>query len=106
MAGARRELATVEREIAKLIQAIKDGVSALAIKTELMTLEARQATLATALAEPSRPALHPNMGELFRQKATTLAADLEYDEQRDAARQALRGFLQSIIIRPETGCCR
>jgi hypothetical protein len=32
MAGARRELATVEREIGKLVQAIKDDISALAIK--------------------------------------------------------------------------
>jgi hypothetical protein len=31
------------------------------------------------------PVLHPNMGEVFRQKATTLAAGLEHDEERDAA---------------------
>lgn len=103
MAGARRELAGVEREIGKLVQAIKDGVSALAIKNELLTLEARKAALTTALAEPPLPALHPNMAEVFRQRATTLAAGLEHDEQRDAARQALRGFLQSIIIPPGDG---
>ena len=54
-------------------------------------------------AEPPLPALHPNMAEVFRQKATTLAAGLEHDEQRDAARHALRGFLQSIIIPPGDG---
>jgi hypothetical protein len=43
------------------------------------------------------------MAEVFRQKATTLAAGLEHDEQRDAARQALRRFLQSIIIPPGDG---
>ena len=87
----------------KLVQAIKDGVSALAIKNELLTLEARKAALTTALAEPPLPALHPRMAEVFRQKATTLAAGLEHDERRDAARQALRGFLQSIIIPPGDG---
>ena len=51
-AAARRELATVEREIGKLVQAIKDGVPALAIKNELMILEARKAALTTASAEP------------------------------------------------------
>lgn len=98
MAGARRELAAVDREIGKLVQAIKDGVSALAVKTELLTLEARKASLTTTLAEPPLPALHPNMAEVFRQKATTLAAALEHDEQRDAARQTLRGFLDRIVI--------
>ena len=66
------------------------GVSALAIKNELVTLEARKATLTTALAEPPLPALHPQMAEVFRQKATTLAAGLEHDEQRDAARHPWR----------------
>jgi hypothetical protein len=35
---------------------------------------------------------HLAMADVFRQKATTLAAGLEQDEHRDAARQALRGF--------------
>ncbi|MGH9254603.1 MAG: hypothetical protein ACRD3C_08540 [Vicinamibacterales bacterium] len=51
-----------------------------------MTLDARRAALTTALAEPPLPALHPRMAEVFRQKATTLAAGLEHDEQWDAAR--------------------
>lgn len=100
MAGAKRELASVEREIRKLIQAIKDGVPAVSIKDELATLEAKKAALTTALAEPPLPALHPNMAQIFRQKAATLAAGLEHDEQRDAAREALRGFLDRIVIPP------
>ncbi len=103
MAGARRELATIERELGKLVQAIKDGVSALALKSELLALEARRVVLTTALAEPPLPAMHPHMAEVFRQKATTLAAGLEHDEQRDAARQALRGFLDRIVIPPGDG---
>jgi hypothetical protein len=43
------------------------------------------------------------MAEVFRQKATTLAAGLENDGQRDAARQALRGFLDKIVIPPGDG---
>jgi hypothetical protein len=39
LSSARSELAAVEREIRKLVQAIKDGVSALSIKDELLTLE-------------------------------------------------------------------
>jgi uncharacterized protein YeaO (DUF488 family) len=44
MASARREISAVEREIGRLIQAIKDGVSAIVIKDELATLEGRKAT--------------------------------------------------------------
>ncbi len=42
--------------------------------------------------------MHSQMADVFRQKATTLAAGLEHDEHRDAARQALRGFLERILI--------
>jgi hypothetical protein len=47
---------------------------------------------------PQMPALHPNMAEVFRQKATALAAGLEHDGQRDGARQVLRGFIDQIVI--------
>ena len=97
-AGARRELEAVEREIRKIIDAIKAGVSSLSIKDELEALEARKAALKVASGETPLPALHPQMAEVFRQKTTALAAGLEHDEQRDAARQALRGFVEKIVI--------
>ena len=46
---------------------------------------------------------HPNMAEVFRQKATALAEGLEQDGERDAARQALRGFIDQIVIPPADG---
>ena len=67
-------------------------------KAELLTLEARQAELKAILAAKPLPALHPKMAEIYREKAAALAAGLEHDEQRDAARLALRGFLEKIII--------
>lgn len=38
--------------------------------------------------------------------ARMIAAGLEHDEQRDAARQALRGFLERIEIPPGDGLLR
>ena len=58
------------------------------------------------LAEPPLPALHPRMADVFRQKATALAAGLEHGAQRDAARQVLRGFLDKIVIPPGDGLLR
>jgi hypothetical protein len=70
---------------------------------ELLALDAKKVSLTAALAEPPLPALHPKMAEVFRKKATTLAAGLEHDEHRDAARQALRGFIDKIVIPPGDG---
>lgn len=52
---AKQELTVVEREIRKLIQAIKDGVSATSIKKELLALEVRQAELQQKLEAPEMP---------------------------------------------------
>jgi hypothetical protein len=40
------------------------------------------------------------MAQVFREKAEALAAALENDEQNDGARQALRGFVEKIVIPP------
>ena len=83
-----------------VIDAIKAGVPPLSIKDKLKALETRKAALKLASAETPLPALHPQMAEVFRQKATALAAGLEHDERRDAARRALRGFVEKIVIPP------
>jgi hypothetical protein len=63
LSHGRQELSAVEREIRGLMQPIKDGVSALSIKNELMALEARQAELKQHLEAPEMPQLlHPHDG--------------------------------------------
>ena len=52
-----QELASVEREIRKLVQAIKDGVSAVSIQNKLLSLEARQTELRRHLEAPQMPQL-------------------------------------------------
>ena len=101
--GSKGELAAVNRRLAEILKALGEGYRSEEWKAELVTLDARKAALTTALAEPPLPALHPQMADVFRKKATTLAAGLEHDEQRDAARQALRGFLERIDIPPGEG---
>ena len=43
------------------------------------------------------------MAEVFEDKAATLAMGLEHDDQRDQARQALRNFVDKIVVPPGTG---
>lgn len=67
-------------------------------KAELRAIEQRRGELThmREVAEPTLPALHPKMGDLFRQKTETLAVSLESGD----ARQALRGFLGRSSSRP------
>src|SRR5262249_32128602 len=75
---AVRELETTERDIRRVIDAIKAGVPGAAVKDEMATLEARRIDLLGQLesAPPSLPRLHPNLAELSRQKVVTLAEAL------------------------------
>jgi hypothetical protein len=60
LAGARRELATVERRLREIMNALSEGYRSEAWKAaELVTLDARKAALTVVLAEPPLPALHP-----------------------------------------------
>ena len=82
----------MEREIRGPVQAIKDGVSALSIKNELMSLEARRAELKQHLEAPEMPQLlHPRMADVYREKVRTLCHALEHEDSRAGAADAIRG---------------
>ena len=69
LSHGRHELASVEREIRKLIQAIKDGVPALSIKDELLALKERKTELQVRLDAREMPELlHPLMADVYREK--------------------------------------
>ena len=72
--------------------------------TELLAkLDAEKAALLASLAERRLPTLRPDMADIFRRKATTLAVELESPTLRDGAREALRSFLTRIVIPPGDG---
>jgi site-specific DNA recombinase len=101
LSSARSELARADREIRKLVQAIKDGVSALSIKDELLSLEARKAELQTRLDAPEMPELlHPRMADVYRQKVGSLCLALEREESRTGAVQAIRTLIEAIVLEP------
>ena len=76
------------REIRKLIQAIKDGVSALSIKDELLSLEARKAELQSRLDASEMPELlHPRMADVYREKVANLGLALDSEESRSGAKR-------------------
>jgi site-specific DNA recombinase len=98
----RAELASVEREIRKLIQAIKDGVSAFSIKDELLSLEARKMELQSRLDSPEMPELlHPRMADVYREKVGSLCLALESEESRAGAADAIRALVAAIVLEPD-----
>jgi hypothetical protein len=76
LTSAENELRRVQGQILKLVQALKDGVPASAVKDELIALEHQQANLRGRLerANEPPPLLHPNMADLYRQKVSELSA--------------------------------
>ncbi len=102
LSSARTELGTVEREIRKLVQAIKDGVSALSIKDELLSLEARKTELQSRLDAPEMPELlHPRMADVYREKVKNLCGALEAEESRTGAADAIRALVEAILLEPD-----
>ena len=72
LAGTRRELAAVERRLGEILKALGEGYRSEAWKAELVALDAQKAALTVALAEPPLPAMHPQMADVFRKKATRI----------------------------------
>jgi site-specific DNA recombinase len=103
--AAERELRRVQSEIAKLIQALKDGVPASVVKDPLIALEAQQSELKIRLDRAAQPPplLHPNMADLYREKVVQLARGLQFEESRIAAAEALRGLIDAIVLTPKDG---
>lgn len=103
-AAAPREIASLDRRSQEILKLLLEGFRDEAWKEELRRLDERRvelkAVIAAAEVEPPLPAWHPHMAEVFRAKTETLAAALERDEEHDAARLALRGFLDQIVIPP------
>jgi len=77
-----------ERELARLVQALLDGVPASAVREKMGELEARRDALRNRLAsrEDSGVRFHPNMAEYYRAQVAGLRAVLtENGRQRQAA---------------------
>ena len=104
---APREIDRTNRRAKEILELMLQGSRNEEWKEELQRLDERRAELKVAIAagaiNPPKPALHPHMARVFRQKAEALAAALEHDEQHDGARLALRGFLEKIVIPPGDG---
>jgi site-specific DNA recombinase len=100
-----RELDKTGRNLARLIEAIKAGVPGNAVKDEIATLEARKADLQNKLnAVPApKPRLHPNLANIYRDKATSLVAALNAPQAATEAIEAVRALIDAVRLVPVDG---
>ena len=105
---AARDLEKTEREIRRLIEAIKAGVLGAAIKDEMTILEAKRVELLARFeaAPPPMPRLHPNLAELYRQKVMNLAQALNEEHMRLEAAECIRELIEEIQLVPDNAKLR
>ncbi|WP_425364940.1 recombinase family protein [Georhizobium profundi] len=98
------ELQKVERQIANIVTAVKNGLYSEAMGEELRSLEERKRQLKrTQPTAPEPPRLHPGLAELYRRKVTDLRASLNDDALKVEAAERLRSLLSAIRMIPEDG---
>jgi site-specific DNA recombinase len=103
-----RDLAKTEREIGRVIEAIKEGVPGTAVKDEMKALEARRSDLVDQLkgAPPAVPRLHPNVAAVYREKIAGLREALNAEDTRTEAAEMIRGLIEEVRLVPEEGRLR
>ena len=101
-AAEERELATVTRKIAGLLDAIEDGLRGPDVQDRLDQLCARRDALRLAISErvatPVR--LHPNLAQVYAEKVEHLHEALQDPGIRDEAVPILRTLIEKIIVQP------
>ena len=87
------------------MDAIAEGVSALTLKEELLSLETRKAALAKELVglREELCACTPNMAEVYRKKVDQLAKLLEGADDKEEAFEAILSLIDRIVLSPEHG---
>lgn len=102
IAAVRREFDRVTRDLERVMDAILAGYAGPDLKAKNNELQARKTALLAEMAslEAPEPLLHPSMGEVYKAKVEHLATALEVDDEieRERAREAVRGFIEKIVI--------
>ena len=98
----RAELARLDKDLDKLVQAILDGVPGSKLKDQIADKEARKAALEDKLAggEPDPVRLHPDMAQRYRKQVSALVAALNEDGHRQEATEIIRGLIERITLMP------
>jgi hypothetical protein len=102
LAQQQGELARVERQLEKLVDALADGAPVSMVKDRMVSLEARREELKRSLAGATAPAprLHPSLAQVYRRKVAELADALAREDGAEV-REQLRGLVEGVRLIPE-----
>jgi site-specific DNA recombinase len=95
-------LSTTERDLARLVQALLDGVPASAVREKMAELEARKDALRGRLAasEDTSIRLHPNMAGYYRAQIADLRTALSDTGRNKQAAEIVRKLVDRIELSP------
>jgi DNA invertase Pin-like site-specific DNA recombinase len=105
LTAMRDELPRIDRELSRLLAALKAGGPIQAIVNDMKRLEARKAELTEKLAnaDETPPLLHPNMAALYAQRIAELTENLRHEDSRAQAAEILRSLVDQVTLVPEEG---
>jgi DNA invertase Pin-like site-specific DNA recombinase len=105
LAGLRAELERCERELKKIVQAIKDGVPGSVVKDDAIRHQSRKEQIQQALQSADEPVMlmHPKMAAEYRRKVRGLIAALNKENGRAEAGELIRALLDRIVLTPVDG---
>ncbi|MCP5250392.1 MAG: recombinase family protein [Burkholderiales bacterium] len=100
---SKKELAKLEVEKEKLIQAIKDGVPGSEVKGPMLKIVERREQLEKFLEdkEEAPVLLHPNMALRYQEEVNALRVSLNQEETRTEAAELLRSLINKIVLTPK-----
>jgi hypothetical protein len=105
VAVRERELETVRRKLAGLVEAVADGLRASGLQERLDSLEARRTALEAEIARAAAPVaarLHPNLSEIYRERVARLREALAADGGPEIV-EAIRTLVDRVEVHPPAG---
>jgi chromosome segregation ATPase len=100
-----KKLGNIDRDLARLIDAIKSGIPGAAVKDEISALELHKTELKNKLeVVPAQQArLHPRLADVYRNKVANLVEALNAPDTVADAAEAIRSLIEAIRLLPEEG---
>ncbi len=107
LSSMQKEQRRLVKERESLIQAIKDGIPASAIKDELLRVTEAQEELEDQInahnQHKDKPLVHPSMARLYHQQIKSLRTSLEEQAASGEAREHIRALIEKIVLAPKAG---